>query len=264
MKPLRKLGQHFLFDPSILRRIVEVSGISEDDLVVEIGPGYGDLTRLLAEKAGKLIAIEIDKRFSEKLKKEFIEYKNVEIIHSDALKFPYETLGEFRVVSNIPYYITTPLIFRLLESKRNLLSMTLTVQKEVAQRMVARPGSKEYGVLSIILQYRGKAEIKFFIPRGAFRPVPHVDSAVINIEIFREPPIKLDDEWLFFRTIRTAFSQRRKMLYNSLRSLHHNIRDILLSLNIDPSRRPETLTLEEYGKISNTLSGLTDIKKRMS
>lgn len=252
----RRLGQHFLFDPSILKRIVDVSGISEKDLVVEIGPGYGGLTRFLAERAGRLIAIEIDKRLWENLRRDFIDYKNVEILHSDALKFPYETLGEFRVVSNIPYYITTPLIFRLIESGRDLLSMTLTIQKEVAERIVAVFGTKKYGVLSVILQYKGRPEIKFYIPKDAFRPVPRVDSAVINIEIFREPPINVLDEALFYKVIRTAFSHRRKMLYNSLRSICDDIKDILISLDIEPSRRPETLRLEEFGMISNAISQL--------
>ncbi|MEK7735745.1 MAG: 16S rRNA (adenine(1518)-N(6)/adenine(1519)-N(6))-dimethyltransferase RsmA, partial [Nitrospirota bacterium] len=177
MKPKKHLGQNFLYDPSILRRIVQASEISSEDTVVEIGAGHGSLTALLAEKAKKVIAIELDRELCEKLKSEFNKYGNVELDCGNALRYPYEGLPEFKVVANIPYYITTPIIFRLIESRGNLISMTLTVQKEVAKRIAAQPGTKDYGVLSIMIQYYAAPELKFIIPKGAFRPVPKVDSA---------------------------------------------------------------------------------------
>ncbi len=250
---MRRLGQHFLFDPSILKRIVEVSGVGPDDLVVEIGSGHGRLTALLAERVKKVIAIEIDPLLIREAKKALSHYKNIELIEMDALKFPYEELGPFKVVSNIPYYITTPIIFRLLNLD-SLISMTLTVQKEVAQRIVAGPGSKTYSVLSIMVQYKGRPEIKFLIPRGAFRPVPEVDSAVIYIEMLREP-YKVADEQLFKRVVKTAFSSRRKTLLNSLKTLKiDNIKKLLEECDINPQRRPETLSIEEFVKITEKIA----------
>jgi 16S rRNA (adenine1518-N6/adenine1519-N6)-dimethyltransferase len=248
------LGQNFLFDPSILKKIVEVSGINENDTVVEIGPGYGNLTKLLAEKAKKVIAIEIDYSLYKKLKEDLKDFKNIELIHGDALKYSYEDIGTFKVVANIPYYITTPLIFRLFEARENLRSMTLTVQKEVAKRIVAKPNSKDYGVLSIAVQYHGKPELKFIIPKGAFRPVPKVDSAVIHVEIKENLKTFVKDERLFFKIVRTAFSQRRKMLSNSLKVLSKNINEILIRADIDPKRRAETLTIDDFVKIANLLA----------
>jgi 16S rRNA (adenine1518-N6/adenine1519-N6)-dimethyltransferase len=252
--PKKYLGQNFLFDPSILHRIVEAAGIKHDDTVVEIGPGYGTLTKMIAEVAKKVIAIELDFDLYEKLKDELKDFKNIELIHGDALKYPYENLEPFKVVANIPYYITTPIIFRLLEARKNLGSMTLTIQKEVAQRIAAGPGTKDYGVLSIAVQYYCETELKFIIPKGAFRPVPKVDSAVIRIEILKEPRVKAVDEKLFFRLIKTAFSQRRKTLSNSLKPVAKDIKDILLEAGIVPGRRPETLTIEEFARLCNILA----------
>ncbi|MCX7793676.1 MAG: 16S rRNA (adenine(1518)-N(6)/adenine(1519)-N(6))-dimethyltransferase RsmA [Thermodesulfovibrionales bacterium] len=250
---MSRLGQHFLFDPSILKRIVDVSGVKKEDTVVEIGPGHGRLTRLLSEIAARVIAIELDHLLIKKLKDELKDYSNIELVEGDALKYPYFNLGPFKVVSNIPYYITTPLIFRLLEAD-NLLSMTLTVQKEVAMRIVAVPGTKDYGVLSLMVQYRAIPEIKFFIPRGAFRPVPKVDSAVIHIKM-RDSLLKPGYEDLFKKIVKTAFSKRRKTILNSLKGVFKdfNIESILESCGIDPGRRPETLRLEEFIKIAERI-----------
>ncbi|MEC4675705.1 MAG: 16S rRNA (adenine(1518)-N(6)/adenine(1519)-N(6))-dimethyltransferase RsmA [Nitrospirota bacterium] len=249
--PGRHLGQNFLYNTSILAGIIEAAGITREDVVVEIGPGPGRLTRMLAEKAKKLVAIELDDNLFQKLKICFAGYNNVELIHADALKFPFESIGDFRVVANIPYYITTPIIFRLLEAGKSLKTMTLTVQKEVAERIVAAPGGKDYGVLSIMVQYHTRPELKFIIPKEAFRPVPRVDSAVLHIEVLESPSICVRDEKLFARLVRTAFSQRRKTLANSLKSFS-GIRERLVSAGIDPRRRPETLSLAEFAEIANS------------
>jgi 16S rRNA (adenine1518-N6/adenine1519-N6)-dimethyltransferase len=250
----KHLGQNFLFDPLILDNIIQASGLSGEDTVVEIGPGPGRLTRKLAEIVKRLIAIELDPELYERLKGDFIAYSNVEIIHADALKFPFETIGKFKVVANIPYYITTPIIFRLLEAREYLQSMTLTTQKEVAERIAAEPGGKDYGVLTIMIQYFAQAELMFIIPKEAFRPVPKVDSAVVHMKILERPSVMVRDEKMFFRLVRTAFSQRRKTLSNSLKGISDNIKDVLLQSGIDPQRRPETLSLEEFARLSDFLS----------
>lgn len=251
--PKKHLGQNFLYDPSILKRIIDVSGISSNDLVVEIGPGPGRLTRLLAESAERVIGIELDRGLYERLKEEVAEYGNIELIHGDALKYDYEKLPEFKVVANIPYYITTPIIFRLIECRENLRSMTLTIQREVAERIIAKPGNKDYGVLSIMTQYHAVPSLKFIIPKGAFRPVPKVDSAVLYMEIRKSPLVNIKDENIFFNVVKTAFSQRRKMLLNSLKPLNEDIKDKIAECRIDPKRRPETLSIEEFASLADVL-----------
>lgn len=232
---------------------MQVADISDEDTVVEIGPGPGRLTRILAEKARRVIGIEVDRELYEKLKIELDGYKNVELVYGNALKYPYEDLPEFKVVANIPYYITTPIIFRLIESRKNLKSMTLTVQKEVAQRIVAKPGTKDYGVLSIMIQYYAIPALRFIIPRGAFRPVPKVDSAALYIDMLESPSVKVKDEKLFFRVVKTAFSQRRKTLANALKSLSGDIKDKIASAGIDSQRRPGTLSIEEFARLAEAL-----------
>lgn len=251
--PKKYLGQNFLFDPSILREIIDVSGIKSDDTVVEIGPGYGTLTKMIAGVAKKVIAIELDYKLYEKLKEEIKDFKNIELVYGDALKYPYEELEPFKVVANIPYYITTPIIFRLIEARKNLKSITLTIQKEVAQRIIGKPNTKDYGMLSLAVQYYGKPELNFIIPKSAFRPVPKVDSAVIHIEIYEKPKITVPDEKLFFRIVKTAFAHRRKTLSNSLKSVSKDIKEILISTGIDPDRRAETLSLEEFARLTDNL-----------
>lgn len=233
--------------------IVGAAGLSEEDTVVEIGPGPGRLTKLLAERAKKVMAIELDQDLFERLKGDLIGYRNVELIHGDALKFPFEDIGEFKVVANIPYYITTPIIFRLLEARKTLKSMTLTIQKEVAERIVASPGGKDYGVLSIMIQYYARPEMKFIVPKEAFKPVPKVDSAVVNMTLLDRPSVETKDESMLFRLVKTAFSQRRKTLSNSLKSVSGDIKDSLIRAGIDPQRRPETLSLEEFSRLADSL-----------
>lgn len=279
----RHLGQVFLFDPSILRRIIQIAQLSEEDLVIEIGPGWGSLTKMLAESVKNVIAIELDERLFKELRVRLAGYDNVLLIHEDALRYPYENLPDFKVVANIPYYITTPIIFRLLQMKhapdlwdaqktvetilphqpsarredyqvkKNLKSMTLTIQKEIAERMVASPGGKDYGVLSVMIQYYTEPTLKFIIPRGAFRPVPKINSAVVHFKILEKPPVSVKNEEFFFRVVKMAFSQRRKMLSNALKSLGEDIKDKLAEAWIDPGRRPETLSIEEFARLSDVL-----------
>jgi 16S rRNA (adenine1518-N6/adenine1519-N6)-dimethyltransferase len=249
----RHLGQNFLFDPSILRRIVEVSGVTSSDTVVEIGPGHGRLTRLLSERAEKVIAIELDEELYSRAKAEVADCDNVALVHGDALKYPYGGLGSFKVVANIPYYLTTQLLFTLLESGKGLLSMTLTLQQEVAERIVAKPGTKAYGALSIAVQYRARTALAFTIPAGAFRPVPKVDSAVIHVMLHEKPPVALHDEGLFRRLVRGAFSQRRKTVSNALKASFPDIKEHLKGVGIEPTRRPGTLSIEEFAALANSL-----------
>ncbi len=242
----KSLGQNFLFDPAILGRIIEAASIGPDDTIVEIGPGPGRLTTLLSKVAKKVVAIELDSDLYIKLQDELAGRENVELVLGDALKYRYDDLGSFKVVANIPYYITTPIIFSLLAARDNLVSMTLTIQKEVAQRIVANPGTKDYGVLSLAVQYHADPEIKFIIPAGAFRPVPKVDSAVIHIHIRKTPKVIVADEALLFKIIRAGFSQRRKTLSNALKPLMPDIKDVLIDTGIDPGRRGETLSMDEF------------------
>lgn len=249
----KHLGQNFLFDPSILLNIIRSAALSDKDMILEIGPGPGRLTRLLAERVKKVIAIELDPYLYNNLTQELKDMNNIDLVLGDALKFPFERLDSFKVVANIPYYITTPIIFRLIEAAQKLESMTLTIQKEVAERIVAGPGTKAYGVLSIMVQFRTEPDLKFIIPKEAFRPVPKVDSAVIHMKMRKGPAVSVTDEALFTRVVKTAFSQRRKTLSNSLKAFR-DIKDILIQAGIDPQRRPETLSLEEFAKLSDILS----------
>ncbi len=250
----RRLGQHYLFDRSILERIIEAAGLTPEDIVVEIGPGKGHLTLMLSEEVREVVAIELDTRLCEELAAKFSKTGNIRLFCGDALKYPYHTLPRFKVVANIPYYVTTPIIFRLLAHRDRLVSATITVQKEVAERMVAPPGGKDYGVLSLMIQYHADAAIAFHIPREAFRPPPKVDSAVVHMRMLAEPRISVTDERLFFRIIKTAFSQRRKTLSNSLKPLGGGVKEALLAAGIDPRRRPETLSMEEFAGIAEALA----------
>lgn len=247
----RYLGQHFLSDPLIIDRIVKSAQLTTEDLVVEIGPGTGELTRVLSEKVQKVIAIELDEVLYNRVKARLAGHGNVELVLGDALEFPYETIPEFTVVANIPYYITTPLIFRLIAAKEHLKSMTLTIQKEVAERIVAAPGGKNFGVLSLMIQYHAVPTLLFSVSRKAFRPQPRVDSAVVRVDIMKSPTVSVGDEQLFFRIIKTAFSQRRKMLSNSLARIRSDVKEWLRNAGIDPDRRPETLSIEEFARLSD-------------
>ncbi|MEW6602458.1 MAG: 16S rRNA (adenine(1518)-N(6)/adenine(1519)-N(6))-dimethyltransferase RsmA [Nitrospirota bacterium] len=249
----RPFGQHFLFDPNILKKIIACAGITKEDTVVEIGPGLGTLTKFLSFYAKRIIAVEIDKRLIEKLEGILAPCGNVEIIQADALKFPYGTIeGNFKVAANIPYYITTPLIFRLLEFRDRMTGMTLLMQKEVAKRITAAHGGRDYGVLSISAQYYTKPELKFTVSRKAFVPPPEVDSALVHFEVNSAPCYHTHNEKLFFDIVKTAFAQRRKIISNSLKKFE-GIGEALSACGIDPALRPEKLSIEDFIRLANAL-----------
>ena len=250
----RPFGQNFLFDGNILKKIVRCSGLSPEDTAVEIGPGLGTLTKYLADSASKVIAIEFDKKLIDRLTENLAGRDNVEVVRGDALKFPFETVeGRFRVVANIPYNITTPLIFKILEHKEKLQSMTLLMQKEVAKRIIAKHNTKDYGVLSISLQFQTKPSLEFAVSRKMFSPPPSVDSAVVHFEIPSVPRYKVRDAEHFLRVVKTAFMQRRKTVLNGLRSFE-GINAALEHAGVAPGLRPENLSIEDFIKISDALS----------
>ena len=254
-----RLGQHFLFDPQILGRIADSAEITPEDTVVEIGPGPGSLTRVLAQRAGRVVAIELDHtlhaRLAAQLKSEGIE--NVELHRGDALRFNYSSLGQFKVCANIPYQITTPLIFLLLEQRERLLSMTLTMQREVARRIAAPPGGHNYGVLSLAVQYQGDPELLFSVPASAFSPPPKVESECLRIVRRAAPPVAVRDEELMFRVIRAGFGMRRKTLHNSLGRLAPDIDAVLSRAGVDPKLRAERLGMAEFAAIADALIDVT-------
>jgi len=252
----RPFGQNFLFDGNILKKIVRCSGLAPEDTAVEIGPGLGTLTKFLADSSSRVIAIEFDKKLIDRLKENLAGKDNVEVVRCDALKFPFETIeGRFRVVANIPYNITTPLIFKLLEHKEKIQSMTLLVQKEVAKRIIAKHNTKDYGVLSISLQFQTKPSLEFTVSRKVFSPPPSVDSAVVHFEVPPVPRYKVGDADHFIKVVRTAFVQRRKTILNGLRAFK-GIHAALEAAGIDPGLRPENLSIEDFVKISDALSAV--------
>lgn len=257
IRPKKSLGQHFLTDNNIVEKILKVADIKPDETIVEIGPGRGIMTRRLAEVSGQLIAIELDDRLYSYLKEDLKDLPNLELIHEDALGFAYEEIpGEFKVVANLPYYISTPMIFRLMEVKEKITSMTLMLQREVAERVVAPPGTKEYGPLSISIGYHCQPKIEFFVSRRSFSPQPRVDSAVMTFLLRKEPKVLVKDPSLFFKTVRAGFSSRRKMLKNSLSGLGIStdmIEAALEKSGIETKRRGETLSIEEFATLADNL-----------
>ncbi len=255
--PKKHLGQHFLKDGYIISRIIGTADIGKDDVILEIGPGRGALTFRLAEQAGKVTAIEIDHDLFESLKERAASYPNLTIIEADALKFPYEKIEtQFKVVANLPYYISTPILFRLMELRHKITSMILMLQKEVASRIVASPGSKDYGILSIAVQFYASPAIVFEIPPEAFYPAPEVDSAVLRIIPREKVAVEVKNENLFWAVIKSAFSHRRKTLLNSLSMSGFNkeiVNRVLGEVGIDPSVRPEDINIEEWGRIVDEL-----------
>ncbi len=261
----KKFGQNFLTDPSVVERIVEASGTGADDTVLEIGPGAGAMTTFLAEKAGRVVAIEIDKSLEPILKETLAPYGNAKVIFSDVMKLGDEEIlretGEgARVVANLPYYITTPIVLRLLEGSLKLKSITVMVQKEVAERMEAAAGTKEYGALSLAVQYRAKPVRVMTVGPECFIPRPAVDSSVIRLDLFDTPPVQVSDEKLLFSLIRAAFNQRRKTLVNAISndsSLPFSKEMVTAALNemgMDERVRGEVLDIAAFARLSDLLS----------
>ena len=264
----KSLGQNFLIDDDVVDEIIENSEISKENLVIEIGPGLGTLTKRLLDSAGKVIAIELDESVLEILNDRFKLYNNFELINQDVLKVDLNSLinsnlndsiKKCKIVANLPYYITTPIITKLLEENLNLDSITVMVQKEVANRLTAIPGKdKDIGAISYYIYYYSDAKIVLDVPKGCFIPSPDVDSSVINLKLLKEPRVKFDDTEFLFKVIKIAFSQKRKTLLNSLVnnglcSSKKELEDILSSLNINVKVRPEELSLQDFANISKKI-----------
>jgi len=253
----KSLGQNFLKDPHYLNRIADAAQVGPGDQVLEIGPGLGHLTTVLTHRAQKVLAIEVDDRLIPHLQEEFRAVSNLELLHADALEYDYGSLnGQWKVVANLPYYISTPIIQKLILHREKFISLTLMLQKEVAERIASPPGGKEYGYLSVLVQYFTVPKIEFKVPPGAFTPRPEVDSIVITLTLRDRPAVMVKDESFFFRVIKAAFSQRRKTLRNSLKQLgtpEEKMHKVVNNTGIDLGRRAETLTVEEFGKLADFL-----------
>ena len=253
----KKLGQNFLIRRHIVDDIVRAADLQVGDKVLEVGPGIGTLTQGLCESGADVTAIELDRRLPEVLAHTLSSYDNVRVVEGDVLALPIaEIMGEgsFKVVANLPYYITTPIIMGLLESKLPIERLVVMVQKEVAERMVASPGSKIYGALSVAVQYYTEPEIVLSVPAKSFLPAPEVESAVIRCVLREKPPVEVADEKLFFRTVKAAFAQRRKTLSNTFKTTgltKEEISGILQKVGIDGTRRGETLSMQEMADIAN-------------
>lgn len=263
----KSLGQNFLTDGNIINKIVEESFVNEKSLVIEIGPGMGALTEMLAEKAGHVIAIELDKRLIPILRENFENKDNVSIIQGDILKTDLEKIikeeserlnfipSDIRIVGNLPYYITTPIIMKILEEKIPAASITVMMQKEVGDRIMAKPGSKAYGALTLAVKYYCTVENIAKAPKEVFMPRPKVDSTVLRLDIRKEKPVELVSEDIFFEVIRSGFAQRRKTMNNSLAGVSSlgkdKIEKILKEIGIDGGRRAETLDIKEFALIAN-------------
>lgn len=261
----KRFGQNFLIDSHVLDKIIRGAEIGKEDAVLEIGPGIGTLTQALCEAAGEVTAVEIDRDLIPILEKTLAAYDNVRIINEDILKLDLSAISEkpLKVVANLPYYITTPIIMGLFESGAPLLSITVMVQKEVADRMQAAPGGKDYGALSLAVQYYAEAEIIANVPPNCFIPRPGVGSAVIRLTKHTAPPVQPKDEKFMFRLIRAAFAQRRKTLVNTLRndsSLSYSreqLETVLAAMGLPAAVRGERLSLAEFAELSDQLMALS-------
>jgi 16S rRNA (adenine1518-N6/adenine1519-N6)-dimethyltransferase len=260
--PRKGWGQHFLVDRNILNKVIRTAEINEKDVVLEVGPGLGEMTIGLAKKAKKVITVEIDPKFVEILKKKFVDYSNVEVVNSDILKVDFKQFLKkegrpIKVVANLPYQISTPLLFRFVESRELFSTLTLMLQREVAERMIAPPGGKDYGPLSIFVQVIANFSIPFFVKPTAFYPPPKVESAVIHMAWKEKPMVEIKDEEWFKKIVKGCFSYRRKTLSNALKhsdlSLPHDIEPRIKTIGIDPQRRPETLSIQEFANLAEVL-----------
>ncbi|MBQ5832505.1 MAG: 16S rRNA (adenine(1518)-N(6)/adenine(1519)-N(6))-dimethyltransferase RsmA [Selenomonadales bacterium] len=258
----KKLGQNFLIDRTVVDRIAKAAGLEEGKRVLEIGPGIGTLTQGLAETGADVTAVEIDTNLIPVLAETVGGYENVRVHHGDILRVNIPELmgeGTFSVAANLPYYITTPIIMGLLEARLTIDVLVTLVQKEVAERMVARPGTKDYGALSVSVQYFTEPDIMFTVPPRSFIPAPAVDSAVIRCRVRENPPVQVTEEKMFFRVVKASFAQRRKTLSNSLKVTGYGadvIKEVLAMTGIDGQRRGETLSLQEFADLANAFTKL--------
>lgn len=260
LKANKNLGQNFLINEHIIEEIVNKACVCKDDVIIEIGPGLGSLTSKLAESAKKVFAIELDSNMVEILNERFSLYKNVEIIHADIMKVNLnELIGEekhIKVVANLPYYITTPIVMKLLEENLKIESITVMVQKEVGERICAVPGGKEYGAITVSVNYYTEPSVIIDVPKENFNPIPEVDSCVVQLKL-RDSHIELKDTKLFFKLIKVAFSQRRKNIGNSLTGIgitKQYVKEMLEKLDLDINLRAENLSIEQYAEIANYIA----------
>ena len=262
IKMSKKLGQNFLIKRGIVDEIVHAAELTPGEPVLEVGPGIGTLTQGLAQSGADVTAIELDRRLLEVLDTTLASYDNIRIVHGDVLKLDVPTIMNhkpFKVVANLPYYITTPIIMSLLESKLPIERLVVMVQKEVALRMVAKPGTKDYGALSVAVQYYTEPDIVLDVPPKSFLPAPAVTSSVIRCVLRDKPPVDVIDEKLFFRVVKAGFAQRRKTFSNTMKTTglsKDRIEELLAKANIDGQRRGETFTLQEFADVANAWASL--------
>ena len=262
IKMSKKLGQNFLIKRGIVDEIVHAAELTVGEPVLEVGPGIGTLTQGLAQSGADVTAIELDRRLLEVLDTTLASYDNVRIIHGDVLKLDVPTIMNhkpFKVVANLPYYITTPIIMSLLESKLPIERLVVMGQKEVALRMIAKPGTKDYGALSVAVQYYTEPDIVLDVPPKSFLPAPAVTSSVIRCVLRDKPPVDVIDEKLFFRVVKAGFAQRRKTFSNTMKTTgltRDRIEELLAKANIDGQRRGETFTLQEFADVANAWAAL--------
>ncbi len=265
--PQKGLGQHFLADKNIAQKIVGLAPLEPDDVVVEIGPGMGVLTFLLIRRVRKVVAVELDRRMVDYLNEKGEGMTSLVVVHDDALRFDFQGLAQeegrkLKAVANLPYNISTPLIFRFLENREAFSHLTLMLQREVAQRITTPPGDRDYGALSIFVQLYTLPQILMRVPSSAFYPRPKVESALVGFEILEHPRVEIGDEGFFREVVRASFAQRRKTILNSLKNSslplgsREGIKGALQSVNIDPRRRAETLGLVEFQRLAEALRGL--------
>ncbi len=265
----KSLGQNFLNDDNVVRKIVDAADLDKDTLVLEIGPGIGSMTKELARRSAGVVAIEIDKHLIPALNDNLSEFSNIDIINNDVMKADVDAIiSEYKdkfssksvkVVANLPYYITTPIIMRFLEEVKGIDGMVFMVQKEVAQRMVSGPGTKDYGALSVAVQFYCKPAIIFDVPPHCFIPQPEVHSTIIRLDILKEPSVKVDDKNLYFKLVKASFGQRRKTLVNGLanagflRMDKEQLKQIIGSMGLKDNIRGEVLSVQQFGELSNLL-----------
>ena len=269
LRAKKNFGQNFLVDPFVLEKIVSAPNVTKDDLVIEIGPGLGALTQALLERAGHVVAVELDSQLAQLLQTTLSGYENLTILNADALTCDWTEItrthgySSFKVVANLPYYITTPLIMSFLEGSAPVASVTIMIQREVAARILAKPSTRDYGALTLGVAFRATGKLVANVPRNCFIPRPNVDSAVICLEVLQTPPVDVTNEKLLFDIIKAAFGQRRKTLVNCISTLElpgftkEIIENTLIQCGLDKNIRGEALSLAEFAVIANAIAAIT-------